>query len=143
MPYPYGKRSKTVRHSLHPDLKVLVDELARYRNTSLYESIRTNARQDQLFADGKTKVKAGGSKHNPDAEGYSRAIDMIPYPFAIKDWEDRDKFHLFAGYVLAIADRLFEEGKMTMRVRWGGDWDKDWEASDNDFDDFPHFELIW
>jgi peptidoglycan L-alanyl-D-glutamate endopeptidase CwlK len=49
---------------------------------------------------------------------------------------------LFAGYVVGIADRLYEQGLMTKKVRWGGDWDKDWEASDNTFDDFPHFELL-
>jgi peptidoglycan L-alanyl-D-glutamate endopeptidase CwlK len=29
---------------------------------------------------------------------------------------------------------------MGINLRWGGDWDKDWEVQDNKFDDFPHFE---
>jgi hypothetical protein len=30
---------------------------------------------------------------------------------------------------------------MGINLRWGGDWDQDWEVKDNKFDDFPHFEL--
>jgi hypothetical protein len=31
---------------------------------------------------------------------------------------------------------------MEINVRWGGDWNKNFEVDDNMFDDFPHFELI-
>jgi hypothetical protein len=30
---------------------------------------------------------------------------------------------------------------MGIELRWGGDWDQDFEVKDNRFDDFPHFEL--
>lgn len=141
----FGVKSKLVRATLCHDLKTLVDELILRRDIALIEGFRSDERQNQLFNEGKTKVRAGESNHNhtddmgqPDSE----AVDMVPWPFSKKDWGDRDKFHLFAGYVLAVADELFIEGKMTRRVRWGGDWDHDWEASDNEFDDFPHFEMF-
>ena len=51
------------------------------------------------------------------------------------DWEDRERFSYFAGFVKGVAWRL------NIRVRWGGDWDGDTELSDNNFDDLVHFEL--
>ena len=63
----------------------------------------------------------------------SRAVDVAPYPI---DWNDRERFHLFAGFVLGIAY------SMDISLRWGGDWNQNFEVDDNQFDDFPHFELI-
>ena len=57
---------------------------------------------------------------------------MVPYPV---DWADRERFHLFAGFVLGIARG------MDINLRWGGDWNQNFEVDDNMFDDFPHFEL--
>ena len=28
-----------------------------------------------------------------------------------------------------------------LNIRWGGDWDMDFQVMDNRFDDFPHFEI--
>ena len=30
---------------------------------------------------------------------------------------------------------------MGITLRWGGDWDRDFQVNDNKFDDFPHFEI--
>jgi len=137
--YTFGVKSTTVLGTLHEDLQVLMKEVLKYKNVSLLEGYRPNERQQQLLDEGKTKVGPGKSKHNLYP---SEAVDQIPYPFSEKDWEDRDKFHLHAGFVLGVAARLKGEGKMSRDVRWGGDWDKDWGASDNEFDDFPHIELL-
>jgi hypothetical protein len=137
--YKYGERSSSVYKTLHPELQLLFLTVLRTRDHSLIEGHRTDERQEELLALGRTKVGAGDSRHNTIP---SEAVDVIPYPFRRRDWTDRDKFHLWIGYVLGIADRLFDEGSMTRRVRSGADWDKDWEASDNEFDDFPHFELV-
>ena len=57
---------------------------------------------------------------------------MAPYPI---DWDDRERFHLFAGFVIGIAK------SMGITLRWGGDWNMNFEVDDNQFDDFPHFEI--
>jgi peptidoglycan L-alanyl-D-glutamate endopeptidase CwlK len=44
--------------------------------------------------------------------------------------------------VLGVAERLYNEGRISHRLRWGGDWDMDTKVSDNDFDDLVHFELV-
>jgi len=63
----------------------------------------------------------------------SLAVDVAPYPI---DWNDRERFCYFAGYVKGIAKSLGTE------LRWGGDWDRDTQVKDNNFDDLPHFELV-
>ena len=36
---------------------------------------------------------------------------------------------------MSVANRL------GLKVRWGGDWDGDFEFKDQNFHDLPHFEL--
>ena len=51
---------------------------------------------------------------------------MVPYPI---DWDDRDRFHYFGGYVLGVAKQ------MGLNIRWGGDWNQDTQSKDIKFDD--------
>jgi len=96
---------------------------------SVLEGHRSEERQNKLFKEGKTKVTYPKGRHNASP---SLAVDVAPYPI---DWSDRERFTLFAGYVLGVANR------MGITLRWGGDWNMNWEVSDNRFDDFPHFEI--
>ena len=74
------------------------------------------------------------SKHQgPDGNKPSLAVDVMPHPI---NWKDTERCVYFAGYVMATARR------MGIAVRWGGDWDQDFEVADEKFRDFPHFELV-
>ena len=43
----------------------------------------------------------------------------------------------------ALIDRgTTQEETWDIKLRWGGDWNMNFEVDDNKFDDFPHFELI-
>ena len=87
------------------------------------------AKINKLYDEGRTKVKYPNGRHNISP---SKAVDVTPYPV---DWEDRERQTLFAGFVIGIARG------MGIRLRWGGDWDMDFQVMDNRFDDFPHFEV--
>jgi len=63
----------------------------------------------------------------------SLAVDAAPYPI---DWNDRDRWMRFSGFVLGVA-RAYG-----VTLRWGGDWDRDWDVADNRFNDWPHFEIV-
>ena len=125
----FGKRSKERLATCEKDLQMLFNEVIRYVDCSILEGHRKKDRQNSLYEEGKTKVKYPRGRHNASP---SRAVDVVPYPI---DWEDRERMTLFAGFVLGIASQ------MGINIRWGGDWDKDFEVKDNKFDDFPHFEL--
>ena len=90
---------------------------------------RDEATQEEMYDQGRSQLQYPNSMHNKLP---SQAVDVAPYPI---DWNDRERFTLFAGFVLGTAK------EMGINLRWGGDWDKDWETADNSFDDLVHFEL--
>lgn len=122
--------------SCHRDLRKIFEHVIRTFDCKVICGHRPQQAQDALYMEGKTQVKWPDSNHNTKP---SMAADVVPYPI---DWDDRDRFHLFGGYVLATAENLRRRGVITHRVRWGGDWDQDTQVKDNNFDDLPHFELV-
>ena len=125
----FGKKSRENLSTCHEDLQTVFNEVIKHVDCSILEGHRSGERQDKLFAEGKTKVKYPNGRHNANP---SNAVDVAPYPI---DWDDRERFHLFAGFVIGIAK------SMGITLRWGGDWNMNFEVDDNQFDDFPHFEL--
>lgn len=125
----FGKTSKSRLSTCHEDLQKVFNEVIKYVDCSVLEGHRDAERQDKLYEEGKTKVKYPNGCHNASP---SNAVDVVPYPI---DWSDRERFHLFAGFVIGIAR------SMGITFRWGGDWNMNFEIDDNKFDDFPHFEL--
>ena len=125
----FGKRSKERLATCEKDLQMVFNEVIKYVDCSVLEGHRSKDRQNSLYEDGKTKVRYPNGRHNASP---SCAVDVTPYPV---DWADRERQTLFAGFVLGVANQ------MGIELRWGGDWDQDFEVKDNGFDDFPHFEL--
>jgi peptidoglycan L-alanyl-D-glutamate endopeptidase CwlK len=125
----FGKKSKYKLLSCDYRLQEVFNEVIKYVDCSVLEGHRDERTQDRYFEEGKTKVRYPMGRHNTKP---SRAVDVVPYPI---DWEDRERFHLFSGFVLGMARR------MGYVIRWGGDWNMNFEVDDNKFDDFPHFEI--
>ena len=134
----FGKRSRQRLKGVDARLVNVLNEVCKYYDITVIEGLRSQERQNELVAQGKSKTKYG--KH---VQG--KAVDVAPYPI---DWNARDDFHYLGGFVLGIATQ------MGVNVRWGGDWsspslDKDVMSGkeqrttkDNGFDDLVHFELI-
>ena len=125
----FGKKSKEKLATCDKRLQDVFNEVIKYVDCSILEGHRDERAQEKYFEEGKSKVRYPMGRHNSKP---SRAVDVVPYPI---DWNDRERFHLFAGYVLGVASR------MGYTLRWGGDWNMNFEVDDNKFDDFPHFEL--
>ena len=125
----FGRRSRERLSTCDKRLQKVFNEVIKKVDCSILEGHRNGERQDMLFEEGKTKVRFPNGRHNANP---SRAVDVAPYPI---DWDDRERFHLFAGFVIVIAH------SMGINLRWGGDWNQNFEVDDNQFDDFPHFEL--
>ena len=128
--YRFSKKSKERLASCDERLQRVFNEVIKYTDCSVLEGHRSEERQERLFKERRTKVHYPNGRHNASP---SRAADVVPYPI---DWHDRERFHLFAGFVLGIARG------MDIKLRWGGDWNMNFEVDDNKFDDFPHFEVI-
>lgn len=93
---------------------------------------RTQSEQDKAFIEGRSKLKWPDGKHNNLP---STAIDICPYRNGLQ-WNDKEAFILLAGIMLAVA---FSQG---IKLRWGGDWNSDFNTHDNSFDDLGHFEIV-
>ena len=91
---------------------------------------RSEADQALAFERGKSELQWPDSKHNSLP---SKAVDVMAYPI---NWFDDQRAAHFAGFVLGIAQG------MGIKLRWGGDWDRDGEIKDHRFKDYPHFELM-
>ena len=126
----FGKTSLKRLVTCDKRLQEVFNEVIKTVDCSVLEGHRGKDRQNALYTEGKTKVTYPKGRHNSSP---SLAVDVCPYPI---DWFDRERFHLFAGFVLGIAK------SMNIDLRWGGDWNRNWEVDDNKFDDFPHFEVV-
>ena len=126
-----GKRSKSRLKGVDSRLKNVLNEVCKYFDITVIEGLRSQERQNELVAQGKSKTKFG--KH---VQG--KAVDIAPYPI---DWKARDDFHYLGGFVLGIASQ------MGINIRWGGDWSDSSlsqnrrTTKDNNFDDLVHFEI--
>lgn len=110
-------------------LQQLFTEVVKTYDCTVLEGHRNEADQNAAFESGKSKLKFPDGKHNGVP---SLAVDVAPYPI---DWNNTKRFYHFAGYVQGIA-------KMKgIKIRWGGDWDKDYDLDDQTFNDLVHFEL--
>lgn len=127
----FGKRSRERLKGVDSRLINVLNEVVKYFDITVIEGLRSQERQNELVAQGKSKTKFG--KH---VEG--KAVDIAPYPI---DWNARDDFHYLGGFVLGVAS------KMGIDVRWGGDWSDSSlsknarTTKDNNFDDLVHFEI--
>jgi len=128
----FGKRSKERLRGVDAKLQNVLNEVVKYYDITVIEGLRSQERQNELVAQGKSKTKFG--KH---VQG--KAVDIAPYPI---DWNARDDFHLLGGFVLGVASQ------MGVDIRWGGDWNASSlykgkrTTKDNSFDDLVHFEIL-
>ena len=99
------------------------------------------------------------SKHVADPPDLAKAVDIAPYipdygiiigtttqlkELSVKHGQSIEgirmrvwkQYGLLAGYILRISDEL------GIPLNWGGDWDRDWNSIENNFEDLGHFEEV-
>ena len=121
----FSKKSLRELDTCDPLLQYLFKEVVIHFDCSIIEGKRSLKEQEELLKEGATKTL-------DSAHLTGKAVDVYPYPV---DFEDRDRWHYFGGFVLGTARQF------GIDVIWGGDWDNDTKTKDNTFDDLMHFEL--
>ena len=132
----FSRNSLEQLQTCHPDLQALFSEVIKTFDCQVLEGFRNQAKQETAFKAGNTQLPWPKGKHNKFP---SMAVDVSPYPV---EWDKINRFYWFAGFVIGTAIRLKQEGRMTMNVRYGGDWNRNYEIDDNHFNDLVHFELV-
>ena len=128
--YHFSNRSSERLETCDQRIQILLRNLIREYDCSIICGHRGPLDQDNAYRTGNSKVQWPNSKHN---DSPSKAVDIIPYPTM---WDDINQFYLMAGHIQSIATRLDYE------IRWGGDWDRDGELTDQTFMDLGHFEIL-
>ena len=114
----------------HPNIQKVVLTAAKSHNFVVTCSHRGKEAQDEAVRTGKSRTPFPTSKHNVLP---SLAVDLAPNPV---DWADRNRFIYLAGVIMGIAEVL------DIKMRWGGDFNRDGNLKNDSFIDLPHFELI-
>jgi peptidoglycan LD-endopeptidase CwlK len=133
----FSKESFTKLSTCHHDLQVLFYEVIKYFDCIILEGYRNQEDQEKAFSTGNTKLHYPHGKHNHQP---SMAVDVTPYPI---NFNDIKLSMWFGGYVMGIAQKLKEEGKMSHSLRWGGAWDGLGRLDrPGQLNDEVHFELM-
>lgn len=128
---------------VHPDLQQVVIAAAERVPFPLLvvEGVRTEARQRELYAQGRTKpgkvvTWTMDTRHRVQKCGYGCAVDLAPLkPDGSVDWGDTKKFYAIGAAMKAAA------ANDNVPIRWGYDWDGDGKLQEKGEYDGPHFEL--
>jgi len=126
----FSDRSMSRLDECDPKLIRLFKTVVEEFDCTIIEGHRGEDKQNEMVDLGRSQLGWPLSRHNGKP---SKAVDVAPYPV---DWEDRERFVMFGGYVLGVAKG------MEIKIRWGGDWNRNTQVKDNRFDDLPHFELF-
>lgn len=128
--YKFSDKSLEKLKTCHPNIQKVMTEVIKHTDCTIIEGVRTKEMQEEYVRTGKSKTM--NSKHLPQADGYSHAVDVMACPIK---WEDWKRNSYFAGFVMATAK------SMGIELRSGIDWDSDFDISEHSFLDAPHFEL--
>ena len=126
----FGKTSKKRLATCDIRLQRILNDVIKVADCTILCGHRNKAEQQKAFNTGRSKVQYPNGKHNSYP---SKAVDVAPYPI---DWDDTERFHIFAALMFAVAKRH------NIRLRYGGDWDMDGDTTDQTFNDLPHFEVL-
>ena len=154
MSFAFGKTSAGRLATVNPKLQAVIKRALQLTTVDfmVLEGVRTPERQRELYGQGRSTTdctKAGisvryakphlqkvtwtlRSNHFAAADGFGRAVDLVPFPV---NWTDLAKFDAIARAVLAAGKEL------GVGIRWGADWDQDGKPREKGETDSPHFEL--
>jgi len=97
-----------------------------------YGGKRTAEEQKALYDDGKSKCD-GKDKRSYHQSG--NAVDIVAYVNGHYTYDAR-YYYMLGHHILSTAKRMG-----ITNMRWGGDWDRDFDLDDQTFNDLCHFEL--
>lgn len=119
--FTLGKASLAKLEGVHPDMVKVVKLAITYttQDFSVHEGVRTKQRQANLVKTGASRTM--NSKHIKQADGFSHAVDLLPWGDFDGNGTKEVSFHW--GHFYAIAEAMRKAAKeLGIRVRWGGCW---------------------
>lgn len=135
----YSEKSKGRLETCKNPLQRVFNIVIKAIDVTILCGIRPDEEQFKAFSEGRSKLDGvkDRSKHQADHTKLSSAVDVGPYPV---DWNVSKRsvlkrWYYLGGFAMGVAFVL------GIKLRWGGDWDRDADFDDQNFNDLPHFEL--
>ena len=130
----FGKRSRDRIATLDSRWKPLLESAIEEIDFTVICGHRDIEAQTRAFDSGHSTVSWPNSKHNKNP---SLAVDLAPWHTDAPHihWKEDREFIFLAGLIFAYGRILH------LDIRWGGDWDGDFDQSDQTFMDIGHFEI--
>jgi peptidoglycan LD-endopeptidase CwlK len=142
----FSTNSKSKLYTCDEPLIELFTEVVKDFDCTIVSAHRGADEQNKLYQMGRSQKQYPHSKHNPYP---SKAVDVAPYGCWGKwrvniVWPNKKEptyardlavWYRLGGFVEAIAL------KMSIAIRWGGDWDGDYQINDQRFHDLAHWEI--
>lgn len=137
MPH-FGTTSKRRLSECDERLQEILNEVIKYYDCTILTGHRDKQTQEAMYFSEpqRSKLRWPKSKHNSMP---STAVDVAPWPIPKKwgkAWKERVKFYELKAIL------FYEADKRGIKLRYGGDWDQDYDYEDNRFDDLVHFEIV-
>lgn len=126
----FSRESEEQLDTLHYDLRRVLREAIKYVDFKVLKGFRGKEEQNEAFRTGASKLPWPRGKHNNFP---SDAVDIAPWPI---DWDNINRFYFVCGFIIGLAQA------MGVTLRYGGDWDRDFEITDQTFNDLGHLELM-
>ena len=134
----FSRTSLNRLEGVHPNLvKVLLTAIEDTPiDFSIIEGVRTTKRQQDIFAQGRTKpgkivTYADGvknkSNHQKKADGFGHAIDFCPFVNGKLDWNNHNNFKVIADHIVSTG------AKLGIKITAGFYWKKPYDP--------PHIQL--
>lgn len=119
------------------DLASIIITVDEYYPLLVIETFRGEARQNELFKKGATKLQWPKSKHNKYP---SEAVDVSPSPIP-EAWGTKSKYDWVKFYELSEII-MYEGWKRGIILRCGKDWVMNRDYKTNGFNDLLHIEIV-
>jgi peptidoglycan L-alanyl-D-glutamate endopeptidase CwlK len=140
--FHWSKSSQAKLDSCCRELQLIADKALAYGviDIKIVHGYRGEQEQNDLYhqTPPATAKLFPYSKHNHETEGEpdSLAVDFAPVVNGTIHWRDTHSFALVAGLLMAAAREL------GFTLRWGGDWDRDGQTTDQTLMDYGHVEVV-
>lgn len=118
MGYQLGLQSLKNLQGVHPHLRGLVSQAIAIttQDFSVTAGVRTLEQQKEYYAKGTSKTL--NSKHLLQSDGYSHAVDLVPYVNGELSWDWR--------YIYKVASAMQQVAyAANISLIWGGVWDRE------------------
>lgn len=144
----YSRRSLAQLRTVVAPLQEVFEFVIKHFDNTILEGHRGKVAQNRAADAGHSKLRYPNGKHNKYP---SEAVDAGPYDPETRgvNWDTKVvqggklrraglynllRFYYFAGWVMGVA------AAKGVKLRWGGDWDRDTDLDDQRFNDLVHFE---